>query len=241
MMAASAEWVMERFNRALAEYERVSPKALPEILNTKALWIARQALWLTKKADRSVIREQLGEIVKVDRVTKRGTVVKRRALSLTLGTRVNAPLAALIVNKRRGLISQAGLYGKEMARAIISLLGARTRSIAFLKAGWVPAIKALLRYVPSAERGGRPDGGDAEVRQRGVAKGQGEPARESWTPLARIENFANAKGDHAGALVRYGEPALQAAFEQEAAGMEAHVEKKFREQTAAAEALIAGH
>src|SRR5436853_2213008 len=119
----------------------VSKKSPARIVNTKAYYISRKASWFTAKTSRAAIADSLGSRAGGGR------------LKLRPGTDTDAPLAALIVQSRRAAKGQKGLYGIEMATAINQLISSRLKSIAFLRSGWLPAIRLLA---PLADRGGAP-------------------------------------------------------------------------------------
>src|SRR4051812_41123337 len=124
-------WDQSKFDETLEEYAKYSKRTHAEIVNTKAYYIARKALWFTPKADTYKMKQQLGGIVTVSRVNRKGKTVKHRQLQLVSSQRTAAPLAALIVNARLGKAGAKGLYGKRMERTIRELLSARYRSVAF--------------------------------------------------------------------------------------------------------------
>jgi hypothetical protein len=190
------------------------------IVNTKALFIARGAMIETPKADKRKIAAELGRIVR--RGKRAGSVKLAKARDF------DAPLAALIVNKKRG--RGRGLYGTAMAEAVRTLIASRMRSIAFLKSGWIPAIKALI---PFADRRGGPR--QDRAVQYGRAKGSGTPAQEGiWKVKAIIENSAGDNKNNRDALLTYGGPALEKAVQNETASMKEYIERKLTESAKAA-------
>src|ERR1051326_6360614 len=186
------------FTETLRRYREISKRDPKKICDTKGFFIARRAVIETPKESRDKIRSDLG------RVTFRG----RKAVGLKLrtvkrysrfGLEEEVPLAALIINKRLG--KGRGLHGAAMAEAIKMMLGARLRSIAFLKSGWLPAIRTLValadtRGAPRQERG---------VAQVGpTAKGSAQPAADnSWRAKTTIVNAAESRRDNRQALIRY--------------------------------------
>ncbi len=114
-----------------------------------------------------------------------------------------------------------------MRQAIDALLSVRHSSIAFLKSGWIPAIKELE---PFAEQiGGSGPRSPGIAKQIGQAKGGGKAAHEGWVCKAVIWNAADARHDHRDALILYGAPALQAAFDVERSKMQEYIERKQRQ------------
>jgi len=215
------------FDATLKKYRAWSKRDPKKICDTKAFFIARRAVIETPKADKAAMKGDLGRIIKR----------KKQAVEMSLrtvkrfsrwGMEQHVPLAALIINKRRG--KGRGLYGAEMTEAIRALLAARLRSIAFLKSGWLPAIKTLLGL---ADTRGAPRLEKAAI-QVGQPKGYAVPASEGWTAKATIVNSAIARRDDKTALYKYGEPALQRAFDAEKKSMLDYMEKKMRETATAA-------
>ena len=212
----------QEFDATMRRYQALSKRDPKAICDTKAFFIARRAVIETPKADKASITGDLGRLVKRQ---KQVTVGKLRMVKRysRWGLEVEAPLAALIINMRRG--KGRGLYGAEMAEAIRTMLAARLRSIAFLKSGWLPAIRALTG-VADVRGAPRQDKAAVEV---GVPKGYAVPAEAGWRARTTIANAADAKRDDKTSLYKYGEPALQRAFDAETASMLDYMEKKLRE------------
>ncbi len=169
---------------------------LATVLNTKGFFIARRAVIETPKASnkeiRSLYREDGGRLL------------------------------GKMLNLRRAKHGEKGLYGDEMRKAARVVVSARSRSIAFIKSGWLTAIRKLE---PFAERRGAPRQ-ERGPKQYGRDKGDAIPARAATFMRATIINTASATRDHKQALIRYGLPALQKAFDFETASMEAYILRK---------------
>jgi hypothetical protein len=224
-------WDQSKFDAALAEYLKVTSRTVTDAINTKAYFIARKALYLTHKASKRAIQDSLGKII-----TSRRRMTTRIA-SLPSGRTADAPLAALIINARRGRAGQPGLHGIAMTRAIADLLNARMRSIAFLKSGWIPAIRILEGLAKDKSKAGPTD---REARIYGRQKGGATPAAEGVAPVATIINSALSRGDPGGAaLAKYGGAGLEAAFAEETASMLKYLEEKMAPDAAAANAQLA--
>lgn len=207
------------FQRTLRDYEKVSKRDLATILNTKGFYIARGAVRDTHKADKDKVKAELTALVKSGKKFK---TVKRFS---RFGLEYDAPLISLLINMRRGARGEKGLYGKSMANAVKGWLGARLRSIAFLRAGFIPAIKA---FEPLAEKKGQAPKMDGATRQYGKPKGSAKVAKaDTWRPVASITNAASAKGDKNSALERYVGEGLRSAFAKEVASMKQYMEEKF--------------
>ncbi|MDD5351099.1 MAG: hypothetical protein PHQ12_12880 [Chthoniobacteraceae bacterium] len=206
------------FDRVLRRYIELNKRDLPDIVNRKAYEIAKVACALTHRTGKGQVARELG--VRLRRVREMNPLTNRlhrvrRAYAATAG---EAPLAALIINARRGSKGQPGLYGRAMERAIYRLTVIRDQSRAFIASGWVPAIATLGTLVGLQFRG---------AKKIGRAKGSAVPARPgSYKVMARITNAASAKRDHKEALILYGEPALQSAFHQETRSMKDYIARK---------------
>lgn len=225
-------WDQSVFQATLEKYLKVTSRTLQTAINTKAYYIARQAIWYTDKADVTRVKTGLGQVVSVNRLTKSGKkIVKRRELVLRIGKQ-DAPIAALIIQKRMAAKGERSpFYGKSraagralMMRMIKQLLAARLKSIAFIKSGWLPAVKALA---PFAERRGQPPI-DTSAKQIGQAKGDARPALNNFNPVAQIINLASARRDGRGALVRVGSAGLARAYNGETASMVDYIDSHMK-------------
>lgn len=181
------------------KYMTLSKRDLPTALNAKAFFIARRAVLETPKAKLS-----------------------NRSL------RTDAVLGS-IINKRRAARGERGLWGPEMAKAVETLYAVRRRSVAFLKSGWLPAIKILEQAVEPKYRRNAPRS-DRSAQQVGQPKGSANPAKSTgWRVHAIIANAANATHDQKDALLKFGGPALSRAFAHEVQSMKEYIERKMRD------------
>jgi len=215
-----SNWDQSRFDSVLTEYVKVTSRTFAQACNTKAFYVARRALYYTPKTSKETIQAELRKGVKV--TTPKGLVRE-------------VPLAALILNARAE--EGGGLQGGEMRKAVRKLELARLRSIAYLKSGWIPAIRHL------ADKASResPPPTDRAARQFGSNKGYAKPAVASLTStFAQIVNSAQAKHTHKkDALERIGARGLERGFQDEAASMEEYLEKKAAIDAAKANAALA--
>jgi hypothetical protein len=206
----------------------VTQRSLAEVCNKKAAMIAIQALNNTRKASRASIEASLGQLTTVTRTTKAGKTAKSRRLSLVQAQQVNAPLAALLVNKRRAALGEPGLRGAAMTKGIRKFLSRRFSSIGFLASGWLPAIKALSavlkeRFAVSRDKG---------VKQYGRRKGGAQSAKDGWNPVATIWNAVQGSGSANAKVNQIISDGVQKALNAEAASMDAYVETKLRKDAA---------
>ncbi len=186
--AVSIKINRREFDATLRKYILISKREIPDIINTKAFFIARRAVVETPKA-------KLGRM--------------SASTARTLGK---------IINKRKGARGEKGLYGSDMAKAVELLYAARRRSVAFIKSGWLPAIRELEKLIPSKYRRGAARK-DNSAKQIGDAKGNATPARAGFRVQAKIINAAIAKRDKKDALGKYGMIGLQRAFDFETKSM----------------------
>jgi hypothetical protein len=204
------------FTATLRKYTQYSNRDIPTICNTKAFYIARRAVRETPMVKASQVRKQIRDLV----------VQKGRGVKLKMSAKhKGVPIAALIVNKRQGKIGKPGFYGAEMTKAIEKLISGRIKGIAFLKSGWLWAIKALEPY---AEKIGAPRT-DNRAKAFGKPKGSGTPAKQGWRVAAKILNSVTAKWDKRDLAATKAEPALQRAFDAETQSMKVYIEKKQRQ------------
>ena len=186
-------------NSTLRRYMQYTSRDAVTVVNTKAFYIARRAVVETPKANLSDIRKfaQL----------KGGAIIGR------------------MINKRRGERGEPGLYGDEMLKEVGTVIAARLRSSSFLKSGWLPAIKTLAPLADKIHRQAGDTISSRGAKQYKGAKGTGKAAT-TGNILATIINSASGPHERNEALKKYGEPALQKAWNMEISSMRAYIEKK---------------
>lgn len=225
------------FERTLAEYMMYSRRTLVEAINEKAFFIARHAVHQTKKASERDIRTLFGQSIQL-RPKQRGSGWMRGKKSQTStfntkGDRVDAPLFPVIINKRRG--KGRGLYGKAMQVAAQRAFNARIRSIAFIRSGWLPAIRHLEQF--SKYKRGAPPVGGGDAREYGKPKGGAEEAKPGDVVAARIWNDVGSQASRSknvdmqkriAAVVQWGSRGLNAAFALEVSSMNDYLERKMK-------------
>lgn len=187
------------FDQTLRKYVQTSPRDIATIVNTKAFYIARRATVETPAVTPQEIRE--------------------------FAARDGGKIMGMLINKRRGLKGEKGLYGDAMAKMIATVKAARLRSRAFLKSGWLWAVKALEPY---AEKRGAPRV-DRKARAIGKAKGSAKPAANGWHVEAEIVNKVTAAWDDKDGAAKIAEPALQRAFDFETRSMLDYMERKMKD------------
>jgi hypothetical protein len=222
-----------QFDRALRQYMGVTTRTLLDVLNKKAYFVARRALFETPATSKETITSSLGTVIR----SKKGVKLRNLAMTHISLDNSEAPRAALIINSLRKAKSeggQGGLYGAAMTDAIALLISARNKSRAYLKSGWLPALKILRTSFTGSTAGAAPM--DRTVVQFGGGHGTAEPAKPGMVCTAKIENSANpdtisrstmhAPTHNPDALVKFGGPALQRAFDKETADMLAEVARR---------------
>jgi hypothetical protein len=224
------------FQRTLRQYVRLSRRTIPDIVNTKAFYIARRAVRETPKADKLKIGKELSQMVYTFKATKKGAVrgfSKVRRYD-SFGRSTEVPLVYLLIQARRRRQGKKGLYGSKMAEAVRRFIPSRQSTVAFLKSGWLPAIKQLSRFAKEKSGAAPPD---SSVKQIGRDRGRAVPARDGFRVKAVIENAVGQGGGeeahHSDALERYGAPALQRAIDAEEASMRQYIEQQLKKQAGA--------
>lgn len=240
-MAASFQIDAREFNRTLRAYAARSKKEPGKIVVQKGFLIARGAARLTPRVDPELIKRELGASeVHALNITKRGKFSrdKKRNRTYSFGgsmqvesdgngkftQRIFKILAARLRNQGKAIPHDFYKYG-------LRVLSARTRSTAFLAAGWLEPIKKLGELGNSMGiRGVRPMVKDKALKTFKNTKKLGRATIHSLGEKASltIENAANAKHDHKQALIKYGAPALHQAFADESASTERYIWDRYR-------------
>jgi len=229
-MAVSFKINTREFDKTLKEYYQFHKRhTVPDIVNKKALYIARGAMRETYRPNKITIGKALSDLVYVFKNTKKGAVKKlatRKTYNAFGAQSGEAPIAALIINFLRGKRGKKGLFGAEMKKAIKKLITKRQQAVAYLASGWIPAIK---RLDPLVKRKSDAPAIDKDVRAlKKSARGSGTAATEA-RPVAQIVSEAIASfSTTKDPLGKYGEPALQRAFDKETASMKQNIEDEMR-------------
>lgn len=183
-----------RFQRDLEMYLKETSKTIEDAVNYKLYDAARAAIKGTSKADRSKVKASLDEASKnyPDRTVAEMLVIiekqKTREEVFDLDTEVKA------------------------------LKGKRFSSIGFTKAGWIPALKKLLRYV------GRDTASVAGVLK--AAFGGAEPAKTTGGQVVgSVFNDVNGTGNR-GLVETIKEQGAQAGVDKVSLDMETYLSKK---------------
>jgi hypothetical protein len=227
-----ARFDTREFDATLRKYAVLSKSVPSEICNRKSYYIVRRAMAKTPKAEYAKMAAEIGPSARAFKIVN-GKVKRGKKLWAQSESGMNAPALALIINWRRGLKSKPGLYGKDMRKAVRRTWGARARSIAYIKSGWIKARDTFKRLAKSSGRGLPPSEG-AKVKQVGKPKGSASPAvGGAWRAMATFTNEAWTKRNQ-DALIEYGEPPLEQAFAEERGSTIAEVERRLKELAARA-------
>ncbi len=217
------------FKNTLRRYLKVNRRTLPEALNEKAYFIAGGAIRHTHKADHERIKAELG--AKMESVIgKRGKALKRKTLAIV--ENYWATLAVILVIAGLRKAGKPIPSDGELKDRALNLVRSRIRSVGFIRSGWLPALRRLARF----SKYGRIKFGFGDLPKKvGKNKGGVSPATEAQGDLAKVIIWNSAGGEekHKGALMKYGQPGLEAAFREETADMKRYLEKKLRENARA--------
>ena len=103
------------FDRALKDYVLKTKKSIPEVLNTKAYWVARNAIQLTRISDKAKINAFAKDWAK------------------------SGPTIIKAFDLQKGGSNWGGWTRKEVQKKFAAL---RRRSIGYLRSGWIPTLRA---------------------------------------------------------------------------------------------------
>lgn len=213
---------LPEFTATLRQLQTVTNKDAATICNTKAYFIARRACRETYRPEPTKIGRALSQLV-YDFSSTGKRSLKTRTVYGKLGQQSLAPIAALLINWKRGKLGKKGLEGDAMSKAVKLFIAARTRARAFLASGWIPAIRKLAAL---AERSGAV-AQDREASRIRNPKGSVVPAKEGPHSMAKIISEAVSKHTTTpDPLDKYGRIALEKAIREETLTTQAYIEKK---------------
>lgn len=228
-------------NRELTRLWRASNESAADLVNRKALWIVRKALWNTVKTDPERIASELqaGKATQLRKLKGKGWSKAKKNAKWFFGAGKHvAPFLALIVQSRvansqknagpnpwpshriiphspwKGVRRAVGAV--KMLEAMRKVFSARRSSVAYIASGWLEALYTFMRRAPSGS-GPLRVGSQKGVRRYGRPKGGADAATPSSRPIAWFWNTAWSKDDGGAALLKYARPALEAAIASEKA------------------------
>lgn len=217
---------LTQFNALLPRYAELSRGVMADVLNRKALYIARGAMERTKRASRAQI-EKLGLVTKSvrQRTTSKGKIRNVRSFDFQTETAIANYAGAL---KRVGKSPRQFQDRAALAKAARRWIARKLTSIGFIASGWIRPIRKLQTLVPSSGFSTFTD-----ARQYGKPKGYATAAKKSdANPFAIIANTATHN--------RYGEPipqsvvdmmwkAVQGSISAEMVSTQSYIRRKMRE------------
>jgi hypothetical protein len=188
----------------LREYARHNRRDWPDIVNAKSLDFAFRALAETPKANVEEIRALESREWWPKYVAKR-----------IVGGGVRFRKGKAKINIQGKGFSEA--EAREVSRKIIA---ARSRAIAFVKSGWLPAIRRLWPLVKDKVFA---RGSVSGAKQYGADKGSVRPAVPGDNPAAVLVNSAQG-------IEKVGPAAAQRALDGVAADMAVYIARKMEER-----------
>lgn len=213
--------VFDRTVRPLLQ--RLPEDKIPQALNKKMFFITLRAIPETEKTNPFKILFELRSAVTLHREDGStnqapvGYALAARRASKQWNTKRDK------LNARKRKVNLAREWQKFVTKKFDAMVGARTASTAFIRAGYAACVAALAPFVRSKDGKSYSRG---EVRLRGAMKGTAKPARPGWSPSVTIENTAQAKSDKKFGLIKHGTPGLQKAFDKEMADWIPYLEKE---------------
>src|SRR6185436_6892207 len=184
--------------------------------------IARNAVLETYKTTPQKIESDLGKVVSVGMVVK-GKKRTKKTVSLSNSSRIGgAPRAALIINKALGRKGEKGLNGAKMRAAMVKLIGARKRSINYVRASWIFGQRVLDKFVKS--KAGAPS--TTGIKPIGNRRGGAIPAMPAPTTKGSVFMWLNKFTAFAEKITTVG---LTKAFQKEIRSMQDYMYRKFKE------------
>jgi hypothetical protein len=207
--------------RALQE---TSSRTAVDFINGQALRVATFAIKETAKADAAKIAYQLGAVARavsfksISRGKNAGkTKTSRGAFQFASAE----TLADRILTARKAATGSFGVRGNTLDEKANNLIRARTVSVNFIRAAWIPAIRQLASVIKKKPAKVASVGG---VRQRGQVKGYSIPAMfrlaRVITAEIGIKLFKKPKAPEvAGDPIKVATPGLQKALNMAAKDM----------------------
>ena len=190
-MKASIDVDLRDWKQAAGQLYLLSSRTLPDFINGQAMGVASKAIEFTEKADPLRIARTLGEVAREVRLK---TAKNRKGSPWKQGKRIlkEDSFAERILAKRFQETGKWGVKGKTLKDRAANLIAARSSAVAFIKSGWIPAVKKLAAIVKRKPRG--VTGSSRGVKKRGVDKGRVTLARPGWRVACEIVTPPQATG-----------------------------------------------
>lgn len=202
-------------NAVVADSERT----FPEFANSRMLFVAKKAIEDTEKADANRIAYQLAGNVRTKIRISRKTGKRKAVRQYDV---MEDSLAARIVNAKLKAAGQSLIWGRELAKAARRLIGARLRSVAFIRSGWVYAIRTLAPLV------GQSSIAPGATKMSGQVKGYAYPARFAISSVVKCEIGNTALIEDKRSPMAIAERGLSSAVRREQSEMLARWQKKLQ-------------
>lgn len=219
-MSAEVKVNSQDFNRVMELCLKHTERTYSQFVNSRAFFVAKKAMEETEKADADKIVFQLaGNVrVKLGVSRKTGQRTMKRQYDVLEGS-----LAARIINAKLKADGKKMIFGKEMMQAVKRMIGARLRAVAFIRSGWIYAIKTLAPLVG----GGKGASIFGNARMTGAAKGYAKPASAALSSIVQCEigNTALLQGKHSSPM-KVGLKGLEKAMAREAQEALNHLREK---------------
>lgn len=218
------------FNAALKRVAEKSSRTFAQSCNAKGLHLASAAIRLTEKADVNKIAYELGQVA-TRALSRSGAKLKRP--KRIFGDIDSNSLAYRIVASRMREKGES-FTEDEIIKKAVQMRSARLRSVAFIRSGWIYAVRGLAKHVGYADQ--KHSKSDV-ARMRGLPKGFVVPARDSSTMVSQCTIGNSALIHHRGAgPMGVAERGLRLAMAEVISDMLTHLAKKlnpiFKEHSA---------
>lgn len=203
-MSATLEISVKEFSRAAEICIQRSERTYDKFINSRALHVAKKAIEDTEKANGDKIAYELASNVRTQMRVSKKTGMRKTLRKYDV---MEDSLAARIVNARLSKAGEALVFGKELAKKARRLIGARLRAVAFIRSGWIYAIRTLGAAVGGA------GSNQGAARMTGQPKGYARPARRAVNSVVMAEIGNTALLSEAARSV--GQKGLAKAFDRE--------------------------
>lgn len=167
---------MTEWRKAAAELFRTSKRDLPDFLNGQALHVSIEAVRQTQKADAVKIAHKLGV---VGHALKKVKDRKTGKIKIVKGAKIikQDSYAAHILAAGFKQTGQWRAKGKTMDERVKNFINKAVRSVAYIKAGWIPARKKLFRVVRKRPANSNSVG---DAKMWGKPQGYAHPAKGNF-------------------------------------------------------------
>jgi hypothetical protein len=220
-MSASITVSLQEFHRAAELAIQRSERTYPQFINGQSLAVASQATKLTEKADANRIAyEMAGNVrtkIRVSKMTGRKKAVRQYDV-------MEGSLAARIINARLVERGEKPIFGRELVKAARKMIGAKLRSVSFIRSGWIYAVRTLsaaVGYSAGSQAGNT-------ARMMGQPKGYARPARTAISSMVTCEIANTALIEEGRTPMPVALNGLEAALRFVARDMMAHLAKKLQ-------------